>query len=131
MSSSVISCKALLSRAFPSWHRLLPCSRVHNCSPWGSWESIWLGCTSVACRNRLTWCVQRSPCRVGEFEGGTVSVMTRKFTQQEVYEFWTKQAQEHELSPSASWTDSPVMTMEIREIAGRLEDGDRVLDAGC
>ena len=57
--------------------------------------------------------------------------MTRKFTQKEVHEFWTKQAQEHELSPSASWTDSPVMTMEIREIAGRLEDGDRVLDAGC
>jgi ubiquinone/menaquinone biosynthesis C-methylase UbiE len=57
--------------------------------------------------------------------------MTRKLTQEEVYEFWTKQAQEHELSPSASWSDHPVIEMEIREIASRLHDGDRVLDAGC
>jgi ubiquinone/menaquinone biosynthesis C-methylase UbiE len=57
--------------------------------------------------------------------------MTIKFTQEEVYEFWTKQAKEYELSPSASWSDHPVIEMEIREIASRLEDGDRVLDAGC
>jgi ubiquinone/menaquinone biosynthesis C-methylase UbiE len=54
-----------------------------------------------------------------------------KLTQEEVYEFWTKQAREYELSPSASWSDHPVIAMEIREIASRLQDGDRVLDAGC
>jgi len=57
--------------------------------------------------------------------------MTEKLSQPEVYEFWTKQAQEHELSPSASWSDHQVIEMEIREIISCLKDGDHVLDVGC
>jgi ubiquinone/menaquinone biosynthesis C-methylase UbiE len=57
--------------------------------------------------------------------------MTERFSQQEVYEFWTKQAHEHALSPSASWSDHHVIEMEIAEIVNRLNDGDRVLDVGC
>ena len=57
--------------------------------------------------------------------------MTTKFSQPEVYEFWTKQAQEHGQSPAASWSDHQVIDMEIREITQRLNEGDRVLDVGC
>lgn len=57
--------------------------------------------------------------------------MTTKFTQGEVYDFWTKQAQEHGQSSAASWSDHRVIEMEIQEITKRLSDGDRVLDAGC
>lgn len=57
--------------------------------------------------------------------------MTRKFTQAEVYDFWTKQAQEHGQSSAASWSDRRVIEMEIHEITKRLDDGDHVLDAGC
>jgi ubiquinone/menaquinone biosynthesis C-methylase UbiE len=57
--------------------------------------------------------------------------VTEKLSQNEVYEFWTKQAQEHDLSPSASWSDHHVIEMEIAEIVSRLNDGDRVLDVGC
>jgi ubiquinone/menaquinone biosynthesis C-methylase UbiE len=57
--------------------------------------------------------------------------MTEKFTQEQVFDFWTKQAQQHELSSAASWSDQSVIEMEIREIVSRLSDGDRVLDVGC
>jgi ubiquinone/menaquinone biosynthesis C-methylase UbiE len=57
--------------------------------------------------------------------------MSTKFTQAEVYDFWTKQAQEHGQSPAASWSDHRVIEMEINEIAQRLLDGDHVLDVGC
>ena len=57
--------------------------------------------------------------------------MTTKFTQAEVYDFWTKQAHEHGQSSAASWSDHRVIEMEIQEITKRLNDGDRVLDAGC
>jgi ubiquinone/menaquinone biosynthesis C-methylase UbiE len=57
--------------------------------------------------------------------------MTTKFTQAEVYDFWTKQAQEHGQSSAASWSDHSVIEMEIREITQRLNEGDHVLDAGC
>jgi ubiquinone/menaquinone biosynthesis C-methylase UbiE len=57
--------------------------------------------------------------------------MTDKLSQQEVYAFWNKQAHEHELSPSASWSDHRVIEMEIAEIVNRLNDGDTVLDVGC
>ena len=56
--------------------------------------------------------------------------MTR-FTLDQIRDFWQRQALEHGLSPSASWSDHPVMEMEIREIARHLNDGDRVLDVGC
>ena len=57
--------------------------------------------------------------------------MTTKFTQAEVYDFWTKQAQEHGQSSAASWSDHSVIEMEIREITQRLDQWDHVLDAGC
>jgi len=57
--------------------------------------------------------------------------MEAKFSDREIYEYWTKQAEVHEQQPSASWSDHRVIEMEIREIVRRLEDGDRVLDAGC
>jgi len=57
--------------------------------------------------------------------------MNAKFTDREIYEYWSRQAEEHDLQPSASWSDHRVIEMEIREIVRRLEDGDRVLDAGC
>jgi ubiquinone/menaquinone biosynthesis C-methylase UbiE len=57
--------------------------------------------------------------------------MTDRLNQSEVYEYWTKQAQEHGPSPSASWSDHRVIEMEISEIAKHLTDGDKVLDVGC
>jgi ubiquinone/menaquinone biosynthesis C-methylase UbiE len=57
--------------------------------------------------------------------------MTAKLNHNEIFDFWTRQALEHEQSPSASWSDIRVIEMEIREITRRLNDGDRVLDIGC
>jgi len=57
--------------------------------------------------------------------------MTSKFSQAEVYDFWTKQALEHGQASAASWSDHRVIEMEIREITRRLNDGDHVLEAGC
>lgn len=45
--------------------------------------------------------------------------------------FWSQQATQHKLSHEASWSDLPVIEMEIREITGLLHDGDQVLDVGC
>ena len=57
--------------------------------------------------------------------------MSVKFNQTEIYDFWSKQAQEHGQSPSASWSDHCVIEMEIGEILKHLHDGDHVLDVGC
>jgi ubiquinone/menaquinone biosynthesis C-methylase UbiE len=57
--------------------------------------------------------------------------MATRLNQSEVYDYWTKQAYDHGQSPSASWSDHPVIEMEIAEIAKHLKDGDRVLDVGC
>jgi ubiquinone/menaquinone biosynthesis C-methylase UbiE len=57
--------------------------------------------------------------------------MTARFTQAEIYQFWSKQANEHGQSLAASWSDHRVIEMEIREITKRLADGDQVLDLGC
>jgi ubiquinone/menaquinone biosynthesis C-methylase UbiE len=57
--------------------------------------------------------------------------MTSKFTQAEVYDFWTKQAREHGQSSAASWSDHRVIEMEIQEITKRLDDDDHILDVGC
>ena len=57
--------------------------------------------------------------------------MSTKFTQAQVYDFWTQQVREHGQSPAASWSDHRVIEMEINEIAKRLNDGDLVLDVGC
>jgi ubiquinone/menaquinone biosynthesis C-methylase UbiE len=50
---------------------------------------------------------------------------------EQIREFWRQQALVHGQSSSASWSDSRVIEMEIREILRFLNDGDRVLDIGC
>jgi ubiquinone/menaquinone biosynthesis C-methylase UbiE len=57
--------------------------------------------------------------------------MTEKMSLEQIREFWTRQAEQHAQSSDASWSDQPVIEMEIREITPWLEDGDRVLDVGC
>jgi ubiquinone/menaquinone biosynthesis C-methylase UbiE len=57
--------------------------------------------------------------------------MTAKLSQSEIHDYWTRQAEEHGQSPSASWSDHCVIEMEIGEILKHLSDGDRVLDVGC
>ena len=57
--------------------------------------------------------------------------MTKRLTPEEIRDYWTRQAREHGTSHAASWTDFPVMQMEVRELIARLADGDRVLDVGC
>jgi ubiquinone/menaquinone biosynthesis C-methylase UbiE len=57
--------------------------------------------------------------------------MTTPLTQDEVFQYWNKQAHEHGQAPSASWSDYRVIEMEIAEITRHLTDGDHVLDVGC
>jgi len=57
--------------------------------------------------------------------------MIPKMNAEEIREYWDRQAQTHGVSHAASWTDRPAMEMEIREIANRIVDGDRILDIGC
>jgi SAM-dependent methyltransferase len=52
-------------------------------------------------------------------------------TLEEIRLYWIQQAEQHGLSPSASWSDHSVIDMEVRKILEFLDDGDRVLDAGC
>jgi ubiquinone/menaquinone biosynthesis C-methylase UbiE len=57
--------------------------------------------------------------------------MNAKYSDGEIFDFWTRQAREHRQSPSASWSDRCVINLEIGEIIKRLHDGDVVLDVGC
>lgn len=57
--------------------------------------------------------------------------MNGKLGPDDVRAFWTRQAIEHGLSPSASWSDHRVIELEVAELLSRLSDGDRVLDVGC
>ncbi len=72
-------------------------------------------------------------CRVRKYRPDLVgrNMMRRKLTVEEVREYWTQQAAEHGQSPSASWSDFRAIEMEINEILKHLDDGDKVLDAGC
>jgi ubiquinone/menaquinone biosynthesis C-methylase UbiE len=54
-----------------------------------------------------------------------------KLTPEQIRAYWTEQARSHGLSPAASWSDTAVIDLEIRELLSRLDDGDRVLDVGC
>ena len=57
--------------------------------------------------------------------------MSGRFTPDEIRRFWTEQAIEHGEAPDASWSDTSVIDLEVKQIVLRLEDGDRVLDVGC
>ncbi len=57
--------------------------------------------------------------------------MPDRYNLEQIRDFWRQQALQHGQSSSASWSDSPVIEMEIRKILGFLNDGDRVLDIGC
>ena len=57
--------------------------------------------------------------------------MNDKLSLEGIKDFWTQQAKEHGLAAAASWSDTTVMEMEIREILRHINDGDRVLDVGC
>ena len=57
--------------------------------------------------------------------------MSGRMSLDEIRRFWTEQAAQHGTSHAASWTDHPVMDLEVRAILARLADGDRVLDVGC
>ncbi len=54
-----------------------------------------------------------------------------KFDLNQIKTFWTDQANEHGTSHAASWSDKPVIALEIEHLAGFLDDGDCVLDIGC
>jgi ubiquinone/menaquinone biosynthesis C-methylase UbiE len=57
--------------------------------------------------------------------------VAERFGLEEIRRFWTDQALRHGSSPAASWSDLPVLDLEVREIARHLADGQRVLDVGC
>lgn len=57
--------------------------------------------------------------------------MSDRFNLDQIREFWSEQAREHRQSPTASWSDVPVIDMEIAAILRHLADRDRVLDVGC
>lgn len=57
--------------------------------------------------------------------------MAERFGLEEIRRFWTEQAVRHGVSPSASWSDRPVLDLEVREIATHLAGGQRILDVGC
>jgi len=57
--------------------------------------------------------------------------MAAALSLEQIRDFWTSQAKLHKQSTDASWSDKPVIEMEIREIVSHIDDGDRVLDIGC
>ena len=56
---------------------------------------------------------------------------TDAYSLDQIRQLWTDQVKQHGQSVKASWTDLPVIEMEIRELLKWLDDGDNVLDAGC
>jgi len=62
---------------------------------------------------------------------GPAGTGTPRCDQNQVREFWRLQAVEHGQSSAASWSDTPVIDLEIRNISNYLSDGDEVLDVGC
>ncbi len=57
--------------------------------------------------------------------------MSDAFDPEAVRKYWTEQARLHGQSPAASWSDTPVIEAEVKNVIARLNDGDHVLDIGC
>jgi ubiquinone/menaquinone biosynthesis C-methylase UbiE len=57
--------------------------------------------------------------------------MSAKYSDNEIFDYWTDQVRMHGQSPTASWSDHYVIELEIKQILERLSDGDTVLDVGC
>jgi SAM-dependent methyltransferase len=57
--------------------------------------------------------------------------VSERLSAEQVRKYWSDQAAAHGQSSAASWTDTPAIELEVRNIAARLHDGDRVLDVGC
>ncbi len=57
--------------------------------------------------------------------------MNDKFSDEQIKDFWQEQATAHGISPNASWSDTAVIEMEIKQILSLLDEGDSVLDVGC
>jgi len=57
--------------------------------------------------------------------------MSQKFNLEQIREYWQSQAKQYGQSPSASWSDFPVIEMEIKGFVRYLDDDDKVLDVGC
>jgi ubiquinone/menaquinone biosynthesis C-methylase UbiE len=55
---------------------------------------------------------------------------TNRCSPEEVHAFWTGEAARHGLSPSASWSDHPMIELEIQTIGPHVA-GERTLDVGC
>ena len=57
--------------------------------------------------------------------------MSGSFDPEQILDYWAEQALTHGESPDASWSDTPVIGMEIAELSKHLCEGDWVLDIGC
>jgi SAM-dependent methyltransferase len=57
--------------------------------------------------------------------------MSERYTDDQIKDFWTEQAVQHQQSPDASWSDRRVIELEIAEMLKHIADGDRLLDIGC
>ena len=57
--------------------------------------------------------------------------MNAKYSDTDIFDYWTQQARMHGQSQTASWSDHYVIELEIKQILERLSDGDTVLDVGC
>lgn len=59
------------------------------------------------------------------------AVPSAKFSLDQIGAYWGDQARSHGTDPVASWSDLPMMDLEIRIIGAYLDPGDQVLDVGC
>ncbi len=57
--------------------------------------------------------------------------MSEKFDDDGILNFWREQARVHGTSSNVSWSDRPVMEMEIQQISSLLPESGRLLDVGC
>ena len=57
--------------------------------------------------------------------------MSQRLMNEQIQQFWSEQVREHGQSPSASWSDHPVIDLEVRELLKHVRDGEHILDVGC